>query len=254
MVIRYHQDSLEYQKKSLIYLPSANKSMIFLVFKRILSNAKLYFSKYASDNQCRGEDDPATWAPEVGNSWRTTRDITDEWNSMLANIDGTSYLAAYAGPGGWNDPDIHWTFPEYSDWVDGLEVGNGGMTFDEYVSHFSLWSIMKAPLIIGCDVNNMSPQTYEILTNKEVIAVNQDILGLQGVVSWQNTTQQAYSPRMQPCDTTNPTQMWSWNNGVLKSWNGLYAFIDRSFDFAETKLRFVSAKSKKRSMKAIHRF
>ena len=61
-----------------------------------------------------------------------------------------------------------------------LEVGNGGMTDDEYVSHFSLWSISKAPLLIGCDVSKMSAATLSILTNPEVIAVNQDPLGVQG--------------------------------------------------------------------------
>ena len=61
-----------------------------------------------------------------------------------------------------------------------LEVGNGGMTDAEYVAHFSLWAISKSPLIVGCDVTNMSPTTLSILTNPEVIAVNQDPLGVQG--------------------------------------------------------------------------
>jgi hypothetical protein len=61
-----------------------------------------------------------------------------------------------------------------------LEVGNGGMSDDEYVAHFSLWSISKAPLLIGCDVTKMSNATLKILTNPEVIAVNQDPLGVQG--------------------------------------------------------------------------
>jgi alpha-galactosidase len=61
-----------------------------------------------------------------------------------------------------------------------LEIGNGGMTFNEYRTHMSLWSIAKAPLLIGCDVRNISQQTLEILTNSEVIAINQDPLGIQG--------------------------------------------------------------------------
>ncbi|XP_065870513.1 alpha-galactosidase 3 isoform X2 [Euphorbia lathyris] len=114
-----------------------------------------------------GVDDPALWAGKVGNSWRTTDDINDTWASMTTIADLNDKWASYAGPGGWNDPDM-------------LEVGNGGMTYTEYRSHFSIWALMKAPLLIGCDVRNMTAETYEILTNKEVIAVNQDPLGVQG--------------------------------------------------------------------------
>ncbi|XP_035547491.1 alpha-galactosidase 3-like [Juglans regia] len=114
-----------------------------------------------------GEDDPALWAGKLGNSWRTTDDINDSWASMTTIADLNDKWAAYAGPGGWNDPDM-------------LEVGNGGMTYQEYRAHFSIWALMKAPLLIGCDVRNMTAETFEILTNKEVIAVNQDPLGVQG--------------------------------------------------------------------------
>ncbi|KAG0466511.1 hypothetical protein HPP92_018091 [Vanilla planifolia] len=114
-----------------------------------------------------GVDDPATWAGKVGNSWRTTDDINDTWVSMTAIADINDKWASYAGPGGWNDPDM-------------LEVGNGGMNYSEYRSHFSIWALMKAPLLIGCDVRNMTAATLEILSNKEVIAVNQDLLGVQG--------------------------------------------------------------------------
>ncbi|KAJ7965133.1 Alpha-galactosidase [Quillaja saponaria] len=114
-----------------------------------------------------GVDDPALWAPKVGNSWRTTEDINDTWASMTTIADLNDKWAAYAGPGGWNDPDM-------------LEVGNGGMSYQEYRAHFSIWALMKAPLLIGCDVRNMTAETFEILSNKEVIAVNQDPLGVQG--------------------------------------------------------------------------
>jgi len=114
-----------------------------------------------------GQDDPALWAGKVGNSWRTTDDITDTWQSMTDIADKNNKWASYAGPGGWNDPDM-------------LEVGNGGMTSAEYRSHFSIWALMKAPLLIGCDVRNMTSETMEILSNKEVIQVNQDPLGVQG--------------------------------------------------------------------------
>jgi len=114
-----------------------------------------------------GEDNPATWAPNVGNSWRTTGDISDNWARMLSRIDKNDEWYKYAGPGGWNDPDM-------------LEVGNGGMTTVEYTSHFSLWCLAKAPLLIGCDITKMSTDTFNILTAPEVIAVNQDALGVQG--------------------------------------------------------------------------
>ena len=70
----------------------------------------------------------------------------------------------YAGPGGWNDPDM-------------LEVGNGGMTVTEYTTHFSLWCIAKAPLLIGCDVRTVQDEYLDILLNADAIAVNQDSLG-----------------------------------------------------------------------------
>lgn len=114
-----------------------------------------------------GVDDPALWAGHIGNSWRTTDDINDSWASVTTIADINDKWAAYAGPGGWNDPDM-------------LEVGNGGMTYQEYRAHFSIWALMKAPLLVGCDVRNMTAETYQILTNQEVVAVNQDRLGVQG--------------------------------------------------------------------------
>ncbi|CAI0471802.1 unnamed protein product [Linum tenue] len=114
-----------------------------------------------------GREDPATWASGIGNSWRTTGDISDNWDSMTSCADQNDQWALNAGPGGWNDPDM-------------LEVGNGGMTTEEYRAHFSIWALAKAPLLIGCDVRSMTKETHEILSNDEVIAVNQDKLGVQG--------------------------------------------------------------------------
>ena len=116
-----------------------------------------------------GSNQPWEWAPPVGNLWRTTDDIEDRWPSMLSNLDQNGQHASVARPGAWNDPDM-------------LEVGNGGMTDDEYRAHFSLWAIMAAPLVAGHDVRTMSPATKEILTNREVIAVDQDSLGRQGML------------------------------------------------------------------------
>jgi alpha-galactosidase len=116
-----------------------------------------------------GENKPWEWASDVGHLWRTTGDINDSWGSMLSILKQNLPLAPYAGPGHWNDPDM-------------LEVGNGGMTDTEYRSHFSMWSVMAAPLLIGSDLRKASPATFDILDNKEVIAVDQDPLGKQGTV------------------------------------------------------------------------
>lgn len=115
-----------------------------------------------------GVDNPATWARNIGNSWRTTLDIEAKWDSVTSRADQNNMWANYAGPGGWNDPDM-------------LEVGNGNMTEEEYRSHFSIWALMKAPLLIGCDVRFLSDKRLKILGNEEVIAVNQDPLGIQGI-------------------------------------------------------------------------
>jgi alpha-galactosidase len=127
-----------------------------------------------------GKNKPWLWGNGIGNLWRTTGDIQDRWggsekwpdgsccsNGVLAIVDQQVGLESFAGPGHWNDPDM-------------LEVGNGGMTITEYRSHFSLWSILAAPLIAGNDLSNMSPEIHDILTNKDVISVDQDALGREG--------------------------------------------------------------------------
>ncbi len=109
-----------------------------------------------------------TWAPAAGgNLWRTTGDIRDQWKRMSEIGFGQGRFAPYAGPGHWNDPDM-------------LEVGNGGMSATEYRTHFSLWCLLAAPLIAGNDLRTMSAETRDLLTNREVIAVDQDSLGRQG--------------------------------------------------------------------------
>jgi len=116
-----------------------------------------------------GQDAPWVWGPETGQLWRTSPDIMDWYPSMLLNLVLTQEWAGFAGPGHWNDPDM-------------LEVGNGGMTNEQYRSHFGLWAMLASPLIAGNDLREMTPETLEILTNREVIAVNQDPLGIQGVL------------------------------------------------------------------------
>jgi alpha-galactosidase len=113
-----------------------------------------------------GANKPWEWAKDVGHLWRTTGDIVDRWDAMMAIFDAQKDLASYAGPGHWNDPDM-------------LEVGNGGMTDEEYRTHFSLWCMLAAPLMAGNDLKTMSDETLAILTNREMIAINQDTLGKQ---------------------------------------------------------------------------
>jgi len=115
--------------------------------------------------------DYASWMPSVGNLWRTTGDISNSWDGMIWIPDHNNQTASVAGPGAWNDPDM-------------LEVGNGGLTDTESRTHMSLWAVMAAPLIAGNDLRNMTQATREILTNPEVIAVDQDPLGIQGTRVW----------------------------------------------------------------------
>jgi len=119
-----------------------------------------------------GTNKPWLWARNIGNSWRTTGDINDTWVKkeralgVMDILDLNADLYPYAGPGHWNDPDM-------------LEVGNGGMSATEDRAHFSLWAMLAAPLMAGNDLSNMSAATREILLNKEIIAVDQDALGIQ---------------------------------------------------------------------------
>ena len=115
-----------------------------------------------------GEDAVWEWGASVGgNLWRTTGDISDNYARMADIGFSQAGLARFAGPGHWNDPDM-------------LEVGNGKMSDEEYRTHMSLWAILAAPLLAGNDLATMTDSTKAILMNKEVIAVDQDVLGRQG--------------------------------------------------------------------------
>ncbi len=122
-----------------------------------------------------GSHNPWYWAPAISNLWRTTGDIVncfdckETWggNGWVLILDQQEGLEKFAGPGHWNDPDM-------------LEVGNGKLTYDESKAHFSFWCLLAAPLMAGNDLTTMSDTTKSILTNKEVIAVDQDPLGIQG--------------------------------------------------------------------------
>jgi alpha-galactosidase len=115
-----------------------------------------------------GWDAPWEWAPALGgNLWRTTGDVSPDWDRIAVIGFSQAGLEKYAGPGHWNDPDM-------------LEVGNGKLTMAENRSHFTLWAMLAAPLLAGNDLTTMKPEVKAILTNKDVIAIDQDALGKQG--------------------------------------------------------------------------
>ncbi len=124
-----------------------------------------------------GQSKPWEWAASVGHLWRTAGDIYNcfdciedhgSWKSwgVMQILDMQVALRKYAGPGHWNDPDM-------------LEIGNGKLSPAEDRAHFTMWAMLAAPLIAGNDLRNMTKETMEVLKNKEVIAVNQDALGIQ---------------------------------------------------------------------------
>ena len=111
---------------------------------------------------------PGTWACDLVNSWRTTEDIYLGWASIKSIIGQSLYLSAYASPGHYNDMDM-------------LEVGRG-MTDEEDKTHFGMWCMMSSPLLIGCDMHDIKGNALELMQNKELIALDQDSLGLQAYV------------------------------------------------------------------------
>jgi alpha-galactosidase len=141
-----------------------------------------------------GSHQPWLWGKEVGgNLWRTTGDIQARWSGrkewkpgdccsygVVDIIDAEDPIYSYAGPEHWNDPDM-------------LEVGNGELTPTENRSHFSFWALLAAPLMAGNDLRDMKPEIHDILTNKEVIAVNQDALGRQGRRVWKDGDLEVWS-------------------------------------------------------------
>ena len=179
-----YQDALQYARWDVDYLKydwcntgTRNAEEAYTT----MSNALLATGRPIVFSMCEwGTAKPWQWAAGIGNLWRTTGDISDKWEGkgkwpdgscceygMVNILDLQVGLEAFAGPGHWNDPDM-------------MEVGNGGMTIPEYRAHFSFWALLAAPLISGNDVRSMSAEIKEILTNAEVIAVNQDKLGREG--------------------------------------------------------------------------
>jgi len=169
----YAQDIATYQSWGIDYIKMdwCNTSGLdpqtqYTQFEQALTaaNAQIYFSL------CEwGVNSPWNWAPAIGNSWRTTGDISDNWGSMTGNLESSEAHASAAGPGAWNDPDM-------------LEVGNGGMTDAQDQAHFAMWAMSAAPLIAGNNVTSMSSATLATLTNKNIVAVDQDPLGIQATI------------------------------------------------------------------------
>jgi alpha-galactosidase len=114
-----------------------------------------------------GISEPWKWGRPYGQSWRIAPDLNGTWDSLMSVLDVAARAWRYGGPGGWNDADM-------------LQVGNGLLTPDEERAHFSLWSIVASPLLASVPLTSMSPETRSILTNREVIAINQDRLGRPG--------------------------------------------------------------------------
>lgn len=152
----------------------------------LMSNALRKAGRPIVFSMCEwGFSQPWEWAEGIAQMWRTTLDIADCWDcSQIVHsengiqienfmgftkiLDLQSGLEVHAGPGHWNDPDM-------------LEVGNDSLNYEENKAHFSLWSILAAPLMLGNDIRTMTPEVHNIITNQEVIEVNQDPLGKQGV-------------------------------------------------------------------------
>jgi alpha-galactosidase len=124
------------------------------------------------------------WGASAGGQmWRTTGDIADNYNSMILHGLSQNGLEQYAGPGHWNDPDM-------------LEIGNGKMNADEYRTQMTLWCLLAAPLFAGNDLTKMDRTTLELLTNPEVIAVDQDVAGVQGHCAWQEGPVEIWTKRL----------------------------------------------------------
>jgi hypothetical protein len=140
-----------------------------------------------------GMGDVWTWGKSVkGNMWRTHDDLTDSWESVLANGFGQQGMESYQSPGAFNDPDM--LMIGYASWgAPGTEIHKTHLTTDEQRSHISLWSLMSAPLLISSDLTQLDAETMQFLTNDEVLALDQDSLGLQahksldqdGIQIWQ---------------------------------------------------------------------
>lgn len=130
-------------------------------------------------NVCRWNF-PGTWVNGIGDSWRISADIRPIWKSIKYIVGKNLYLSAYAGNGNYNDMDmlaVGYNIKPSPFWEEGL-----GLSYTEEEAHFGIWCIMSSPLLLGCDIEYIPEETMKIITNPELIAINQDRLGLQAHV------------------------------------------------------------------------
>ncbi len=161
---RYASWGVDYLKEDWCYTGTANAPETYRIMRDALREA----GRPMVLSLCEwGQSKPWLWGGPVAELWRTTEDIYPSYERVKQILDLQVGLAGYAGPGRWNDPDM-------------LEVGNGSLTLSESRAHFSLWCMLAAPLIAGNDVRHMTPEVRDILTNREVIALDQDPLGREG--------------------------------------------------------------------------
>lgn len=174
----YAQWGVDYLKYDWCYTENINPKGAYKLMSEALkaTGRQIWFS------MCEwGTAKPWEWAADIAQSWRTTGDIwpyfdtipaefENQWHGepVMKLVDLNEPLRAYAGPGHWNDPDM-------------LEVGNGSLTLAENRAHFTLWCMMAAPLLMGNDLTTMPEEILQILCNKDVIAIDQDPLGVQGL-------------------------------------------------------------------------
>ncbi len=167
-----------------------------------------------------GMKDVSAWGAEVGGDlWRTTGDIGDSWNSLSSIGFAQDKNSPYAGPSAWNDPDM--LVLGYVGW--GANLSPTRLTPDEQYSHISLWSLLASPLLLGCDMGRLDDFTMNLITNDEVIAVNQDVLGKQavpvvradGVDIWVKELEngaKAAGIFYLGNQANDPVEMFNWNN------------------------------------------
>ena len=177
-----------------------------------------------------GEEKVWEWGTKVGNSWRTTGDIEDTFESMRRIYKSNVVLSQYAGPGGWNDPDM-------------LEVGNGKMSANEYKTHFTLWAMAKSPLLIGCDLTKIKNEDLSILKNKDVIALNQDKLGKQAKCTLNCADSDFAKDSKNAQITVGELENGSYAIAVT-NWNNDKEFKNVTVNFAQLKLPLTSYKVK----------
>lgn len=172
-----------------------------------------------------GNNKPWEWGKGIGHLWRTTGDIanvfkgTIHWGAfgVVEIIDKNAELYPYAGPGHWNDPDM-------------LQIGNGVLTMEENRTHFSMWCMLAAPLFAGNDLRTMDKETLGILTNKEVIAINQDKLGKQGRRYIKSENNEVWVKQL-----SNGDAAVCFFNREDKPWKFKYKFAKENYTFIDVK-------------------